>query len=79
MLATIGLACLLALASGAGCNALQFIVDIPGALTISRMDPIATPGEISGHVHRIVGASNFNGECLLGIGVRRDSLMAKRE
>ncbi|WWC63823.1 uncharacterized protein I303_106428 [Kwoniella dejecticola CBS 10117] len=29
-------------------------------LTISRMDPIVNPNDVSAHAHRIVGASNFN-------------------
>ena len=28
-------------------------------LTIDRLDPIVSPGEVSTHVHTIIGASNF--------------------
>jgi hypothetical protein len=30
-----------------------------GPLTATRLDPIVSPGAISGHVHAIVGGSNF--------------------
>ncbi|WWC98185.1 hypothetical protein V866_005076 [Kwoniella sp. B9012] len=38
----------------------HWIVTQLQTLTISRMDPIVNPNDVSGHVHRVVGASNFN-------------------
>ena len=39
------------------------------SLTTDRLDPVVTPGKVSGHVHTVVGASNFgptvSGESLL--------------
>lgn len=51
----------LAFAGGASAKKGVFVVNTPGTLTISRMDPIVNPGALAGHVHRVVGASNFNG------------------
>ena len=32
------------------------------SLTQDRLDPIVSPGQVSGHVHNIIGASNFGPE-----------------
>ncbi|KAF9654023.1 hypothetical protein BDM02DRAFT_1154676 [Thelephora ganbajun] len=34
----------------------------PNVLTVERADPIVTPGGIAGHVHRVIGGSNFGVE-----------------
>ena len=36
----------------------QFNVDC-GKLTVQRSDPIVAPGAVSGHVHFVVGGTNF--------------------
>lgn len=33
-------------------------------ITMGRIDPIINPGEVGGHVHTVLGASNFRCECL---------------
>lgn len=37
----------------------SFFIVSHGLLTATRLDPIMSPGDISGHVHAIVGGSNF--------------------
>ncbi|WVF65345.1 hypothetical protein IAT40_000071 [Kwoniella sp. CBS 6097] len=44
----------------AGGKSDHFIITNAQTLTISRLDPIVDNGELSAHVHRVVGASNFN-------------------
>ena len=34
----------------------------PSSLVQERLDPIVSPGQVSNHVHNIVGASNFGPE-----------------
>lgn len=36
-----------------------FVIQDARPFVIARMDPIVDPGRASGHVHAIVGASNF--------------------
>lgn len=40
----------------------RFILGSTNALTVSRMDPIISPGGFSGHVHRVYGGSAFRSE-----------------
>jgi len=44
-------------------------------LTISRMDPIVSPGKVAGHTHHVIGGSAFNREWFASVadscGVRR--------
>jgi hypothetical protein len=41
-----------------------FILDAGPFLTVSRMDPIINPGKVAGHVHQVVGASNFRSKSI---------------
>ncbi|WRT69280.1 uncharacterized protein IL334_006264 [Kwoniella shivajii] len=38
----------------------HWIITQAQTIAIARMDPIVNPNAVSGHVHRVVGASNFN-------------------
>lgn len=40
----------------------RFILGSTNALTVSRMDPIISPGGFGGHVHRVYGGSAFRSE-----------------
>lgn len=37
----------------------SFVLGDTNTLLYSRMDPLVNPGEVSGHMHQILGASNF--------------------
>jgi hypothetical protein len=50
---------LVTLASIAVSPAAAFFILNHGPLEATRIDPIINPGGISGHVHAIVGGSNF--------------------
>ncbi|WVQ93020.1 hypothetical protein IAU59_000083 [Kwoniella sp. CBS 9459] len=56
----VGVIATLADFAAAGGKADHFIITNAQTLTISRLDPIVNNGEVSKHVHRVVGASNFN-------------------
>lgn len=36
-----------------------FRMSCPGRLTLQRIDPIISPGQVSGHVHTVSGGSGF--------------------
>jgi len=40
----------------------HFILTRLASLAFARIDPIVSPGTLSGHVHNIMGASCFNGQ-----------------
>jgi hypothetical protein len=40
----------------------HFILTRISSLAFARIDPIVNPGEVSGHVHNIMGGSCFSGE-----------------
>lgn len=54
-----------ALFAAAGVNAVDnqgdvsFVLGDTNTLLYSRMDPLVNPGDVSGHMHQILGASNF--------------------
>ncbi|EJT52488.1 hypothetical protein A1Q1_03769 [Trichosporon asahii var. asahii CBS 2479] len=54
-----------ALLAAAGVSAVDnqgevsFVLGDTSTLLYSRMDPLVNPGEVSGHMHQILGASNF--------------------
>lgn len=43
-------------------NSDHFILTSLSTIAMARLDPIVNPGEVSGHLHNIVGGSCFNGE-----------------
>lgn len=46
----------------------HWIITQAAGLAMSRIDPIVSSNSVSGHVHNIMGASNFNSECECGVG-----------
>ncbi|KAL1407526.1 hypothetical protein Q8F55_006959 [Vanrija albida] len=42
-----------------GTPADHFIINWVGTTVVARIDPIANPGGVAGHVHNVVGSSNF--------------------
>lgn len=59
-------ACLAAAPSVAALDG-RFVFGGPGALTISRMDPIVAEGKVGGHVHHVFGGSTFRSRFLIGV------------
>jgi hypothetical protein len=43
-------------------NSDHFILTSLSTIAMARLDPIVNPGDVSGHLHNIVGGSCFNGE-----------------
>jgi hypothetical protein len=49
-----------ALATLAGSSEAFFRMSCPGRIVRTRLDPIVSPGGISGHVHTIAGGAGFS-------------------